>query len=119
MAAWALARSIPILVFALSVTINAGGVTNDSSVANSQTFDYVVVGAGLTGTAVAARLAEDPSLTVLVIEAGGDDRANPEVYDIYEYKVAFQGPLDWAWGTDQGKLIHGCANHLFYDARRT
>ncbi|KAL4966655.1 GMC family oxidoreductase [Aspergillus stella-maris] len=35
------------------------------------TYDYVVVGGGTSGLAIAARLAEDPSLSVAVIEAGG------------------------------------------------
>lgn len=35
------------------------------------TFDYVIVGGGTAGLTVAARLAENPSLSVAVIEAGG------------------------------------------------
>jgi choline dehydrogenase-like flavoprotein len=38
-------------------------------------FDYVVVGAGSAGCAVAARLAEDPSLRVCLVEAGGSGRS--------------------------------------------
>lgn len=53
------------------------GVTTDPSNASGQTFDYIVVGGGLAGITVAARLAENSSVTVLVIEAGNDDRNNP------------------------------------------
>jgi len=37
-------------------------------------FDYVVIGGGTAGAAVAARLAERPGHTVCLIEAGGADR---------------------------------------------
>ncbi|WP_030621554.1 choline dehydrogenase [Streptomyces fulvoviolaceus] len=41
----------------------------------STKFDYVVVGAGSSGCIVAARLTEDPSVRVLLVEAGGSDRS--------------------------------------------
>ena len=103
-----LVLSLPLVAGAVSVLHKrASGVTTDASSANEQTFDYIVVGAGLTGTTVAARLAENSALKILLIEAGGDDRTNPQVYDIYAYSQAFNGPLDWAWQADQGKVIHG------------
>jgi choline dehydrogenase len=37
-------------------------------------FDYIVVGAGSAGCIVAARLTEDPAITVLLVEAGASDR---------------------------------------------
>jgi choline dehydrogenase len=37
-------------------------------------FDYVVAGAGSAGCALAARLAEDPSISVCLVEAGGKGR---------------------------------------------
>jgi choline dehydrogenase len=35
------------------------------------TYDYVVIGGGTAGLTISARLAEDPDVSVAVIEAGG------------------------------------------------
>lgn len=46
----------------------------------SQDFDYIVAGGGLCGCVVAARLKESlPGLSIALIEAGSDVRANPHV----------------------------------------
>lgn len=37
-----------------------------------QTYDYIIAGAGSAGCALAARLCEDPDITVCLIEAGDD-----------------------------------------------
>lgn len=39
------------------------------------TFDYVIVGAGSAGCVLANRLGEDPTLRILVLEAGGSEKA--------------------------------------------
>jgi choline dehydrogenase-like flavoprotein len=41
--------------------------------------DYVVVGAGAAGAVVAARLAEDGTRSVIVVEAGPDNTADPTI----------------------------------------
>ncbi|WVR03979.1 hypothetical protein IAU60_000978 [Kwoniella sp. DSM 27419] len=83
------------------------GIITDPNQVASQTFDYVIVGGGLGGLVVANRLSENPDTTVLVIEAGADNRGDERVYDPYKYSVAFGTELDWAWPSSQGRVIRG------------
>ena len=43
--------------------------------ASAESFDFVIVGAGSAGCAMAARLSEDGAHSVAVLEAGGSDRS--------------------------------------------
>ena len=72
------------------------------------TYDYVVVGGGTGGLAIATRLAEDASVTVAVIEAGGfyeTDNGNLSVVPGYAnfYTGAdsnnYQPMVDWDFTT--------------------
>lgn len=45
----------------------------------SQSYDYIVIGGGTAGLCVAARLIEDPNVTVGVLEAGEDKMEDPNV----------------------------------------
>jgi choline dehydrogenase len=88
-------------------TLTSAGVTTNPSAATGKTFDYIVIGGGLTGTTVAARLAENPAISVLLIEVGKDLRQDPRVYDIFRYGEFFGSEMNWAWPTDQGRNMPG------------
>ncbi len=98
-----------------------------------ETVDYVVIGSGSAGAVIAARLAEDPNCSILVLEAGGmDDKffyqrpgALGLVYQVPQLKAA----ADWGYYTvpqahlDQrkmpytrGRIVGGCStvNGMLY-----
>lgn len=74
-------------------------------------FDYVIVGAGSAGCTLAARLSEDPAVSVCVLEAGGPD-TNPLIQAPIGF--AFLGeksPLNWRFETVPQKQLNGRAGH--------
>ena len=62
------------------------------------TADYIVVGAGSAGAALAARLSEDPGVSVLLLEAGGPDKAL-ELHVPAAFSKLFRGEYDWNYDT--------------------
>lgn len=91
----------------ISLAKTRSGVSWNALDAANRTFDYIIVGGGLTGLALAGRLVEDPLTTVLVIEAGKDNRTSPLVQDIYTFGQAYGGELDWYYPTELGRTISG------------
>ncbi|WP_423199900.1 MULTISPECIES: GMC family oxidoreductase [unclassified Cupriavidus] len=59
-------------------------------------FDVIVCGAGPSGCVVAGRLAENPDLRVLLIEAGGDDDV-PEVMMPSQWPLNLASARDWSF----------------------
>ncbi|KHK97209.1 glucose-methanol-choline oxidoreductase [Microbacterium mangrovi] len=62
------------------------------------TADYVIVGAGSAGAALAARLSEDPAVSVLLLEAGGRD-TDLNIHIPAAFGKLFRGPNDWNYDT--------------------
>lgn len=70
-------------------------------------FDYIVVGAGSAGCVLANRLSEDPSVSVLLLEAGGGDW-NPWIHVPVGYFKTMHNPAtDWCYLTDPDEGING------------
>jgi len=59
-------------------------------------FDFIVCGAGTSGSVVAARLAEDGRARVLLIEAGGDDKAE-SVSNPAQWPLNLGTARDWGF----------------------
>ena len=69
-------------------------------------YDYIVIGAGSSGCAVAARLSEDPAASVLLVEAGGSNR-KLEVRAPLAFSKQFHTKLDWDYATDPEPHVDG------------
>ena len=60
--------------------------------------DYIVIGAGSAGAAVAHRLSEDGSHSVLLLEAGGPD-SDPNIHIPARFSDLFHSEVDWDYET--------------------
>ncbi len=69
--------------------------------------DYIVVGAGSAGCVVAARLTEDPSVRVLLLEAGGADRS-PWIHIPLGYgRTMTDKRVNWMYQTEPDPNLGG------------
>ncbi|TFK37740.1 aryl-alcohol oxidase-like protein [Crucibulum laeve] len=87
-----------------------GLLLTDPSQVQNTTYDFIVVGAGTAGNVIAARLTENPSTRVLVIEAGGSN-TGPNSQNIQVPLFAPQASLpntrfDWNYTTIPQKALN-------------
>ncbi|HUZ00427.1 MAG TPA: choline dehydrogenase [Thermomicrobiaceae bacterium] len=68
--------------------------------------DYVIVGAGSAGCVLAARLSEDPTVSVCLLEAGGPD-SRREIRIPAAFSKLFGTPCDWAFETEPEPHLGG------------
>lgn len=66
----------------------------------SMSFDYLIAGGGTAGLAVAARLVENPSVKVGVIEAGINHIDDPKILTPMDLVLLLNDPqYDWAYNS--------------------
>jgi choline dehydrogenase len=72
-------------------------------------YDYVIVGAGSSGCALAYKLSANPDVTVALLEAGGPDE-HPDIHHPQVYFSLWGTEVDWAYSTvpqkNTGYRIH-------------
>ncbi len=73
------------------------------------TFDYVIVGGGSAGCALAARLTEDASTRVLILEAGRPDHLwDPFIHMPAALSLPIGNPrYDWMYSSEPEPFMHG------------
>ena len=86
-------------------------------------FDYVIAGGGTAGCVVAARLSEDPSVSVCLLEAGPPTSTTPTILRLEDWMYLLDSGYDWDYLIEpqekgnsfmrhaRAKVLGGCSSH--------
>ncbi|MBO0676295.1 GMC family oxidoreductase N-terminal domain-containing protein [Mycolicibacterium sp. S2-37] len=86
-------------------------------------FDYVIAGGGTAGCVLAARLSEDPNVTVCLIEAGPSDVGDDKILVLADWMHLLDSGYDWDYPVEpqgrgnsfmrhaRARVLGGCSSH--------
>lgn len=91
--------------------------------ADTGTFDYVIAGGGTAGCVLAARLSEDPDVTVCLVEAGPSDVDDDHILVLSQWMHLLDSGYDWDYPIEpqergnsfmrhaRARVLGGCSSH--------
>jgi choline dehydrogenase len=88
--------------FAQRVSANQAKLTSELK----RQYDFIVCGSGSSGSVVARRLAENPEVSVLLLEAGGHDDV-PSVTEPGQWPLNLGSNRDWAFQAQPNPHLNG------------
>src|SRR5260221_8578831 len=88
--------------FAQRVHVNQARITSELR----PHYDFIICGSGSYGSVVARRLAENPDVRVLLLEAGGSDDV-PSVMEAGQWHTNLGSDRDWAFQAQPNPNLNG------------
>lgn len=97
--------------------------TGPTPVRSTDEYDYVIAGGGTAGCVLAARLTEDPDVTVCLLEAGPSDVGDDNILVLADWMHLLDSGYDWDYPVEpqengnsflrhaRAKVLGGCSSH--------